>query len=323
MRQSGDSAWLMITHDRAATLKIPLYTEGAIALPLPPGSGADYVRAVADPATDLDYPLKGPFHPGRSQPDATAIAALRLAKLSGLLPAAIVMPITVSQSERAANDLLLMALEASDIAGYQDRAAESLHLVVRATVPLKLAERAEIAAFRPADGGPEHYAILIGEKSGPALAPPGPVLTRVHSECFTGDLLGSLKCDCGDQLRGAVAAIGASGGGVLLYLAQEGRGIGLMNKLRAYRLQDEGFDTLEANTRLGFAEDERLYDIAAKMLQLLGYRKVRLLTNNPQKVSALRQAGIDVTERVSHSFPDNAHNREYLRTKAIKAGHLF
>jgi GTP cyclohydrolase II len=117
--------------------------------------------------------------------------------------------------------------------------------------------------------------------------------------------------------------IAGSGGGILLYLAQEGRGIGLMNKLRAYRLQDEGFDTLEANRRLGFAEDERLYDVAAKMLHILGYDKVRLLTNNPQKVRALQQSGIDVIARVPHSFPDNIHNREYLRTKASKAGHLF
>jgi GTP cyclohydrolase II len=149
------------------------------------------------------------------------------------------------------------------------------------------------------------------------------VLTRLHSECFTGDLLGSLKCDCGDQLRGAVQAIAKAGGGVLLYLAQEGRGIGLMNKLRAYRLQDEGFDTMEANQRLGFAADERLYDIAARMLRLLGYSKVRLLTNNPDKVRALQAAGIEVTERVPHSFPDNAHNRDYLRVKAEKGGHLF
>ncbi|HEX5279036.1 MAG TPA: GTP cyclohydrolase II RibA, partial [Micropepsaceae bacterium] len=127
----------------------------------------------------------------------------------------------------------------------------------------------------------------------------------------------------GDQLRGAIKTIAASGGGVLLYLAQEGRGIGLMNKLRAYRLQDEGYDTLEANRRLGFGEDERLYAVAARMLRILGYQKVRLLTNNPQKMAALEATGIEVVERVPHHFPDNIHNREYLRTKATKAGHLF
>jgi GTP cyclohydrolase II len=149
------------------------------------------------------------------------------------------------------------------------------------------------------------------------------VLTRLHSECFTGDLLGSLRCDCGAQLRGAVEAISKAGGGVLLYLAQEGRGIGLINKLRAYRLQDQGFDTMEANERLGFESDERLYGIAARMLTLLGFRSVRLLTNNPDKVEALRAAGIEVTERVPHAFPANDHNRAYLNTKAEKAGHLF
>ena len=156
-------------------------------------------------------------------------------------------------------------------------------------------------------------------------APPTakPVLTRLHSECFTGDLLGSLKCDCGAQLRGAIAAIAKAGGGVLLYLAQEGRGIGLINKLRAYRLQDQGFDTIEANERLGFEADERRYGIAARMLTLLGYRSVRLMTNNPDKVEALEAAGVKVTARVRHSFPTNAHNRAYLRTKAKRSGHLF
>jgi GTP cyclohydrolase II len=228
-----------------------------------------------------------------------------------------------AEQEGALQPFPLVEVAAEDIDRFPQRTAYELQLIARATVPLKGAEQTELAAFRPSDGGPEHYAILIGDKKSQALAPPGPVLTRLHSECFTGDLLGSLKCDCGDQLRGAVKVIAGSGGGILLYLAQEGRGIGLMNKLRAYRLQDEGFDTLEANHRLGFAEDERLYDVAAKMLHILGYDKVRLLTNNPQKVRALQQSGIDVIARVPHSFPDNIHNREYLRTKASKAGHLF
>jgi GTP cyclohydrolase II len=216
----------------------------------------------------------------------------------------------------------IIAIDAAAIAEFEERSAQTLALVSRARMPLEGAEDAELVAFRPADGGPEHVAIVIGDRGGPALATPGPVLTRLHSECFTGDLLGSLRCDCGDQLRGAVAAIAKAGGGVLLYLAQEGRGIGLMNKLRAYRLQDEGFDTLEANERLGFAADERLYDIAARILTLLGYESVRLMTNNPAKIAALEKAGIRVAERVPHSFPDNVHNREYLRTKA-KGGHLL
>ena len=248
---------------------------------------------------------------------------MRLAKLAGLLPAAVGFSISPEQAARLAAEHGLTEVATEDIDLFPQRTAWELQLVTRATVPLQGAEQAELAAFRPADGGPEHYAILIGDKKGPALAPPGPVLTRLHSECFTGDLLASLKCDCGDQLRGAVKTIAASGGGILLYLAQEGRGIGLMNKLRAYRLQDEGFDTMEANRRLGFAEDERLYEIAARMLRILGFDKVRLLTNNPDKMRALQQAGIEVTARVPHSFPDNLHNREYLRTKASKGGHLF
>ena len=149
------------------------------------------------------------------------------------------------------------------------------------------------------------------------------MLTRLHSECFTGDLLGSLKCDCGQQLRGAIAEIAAAGGGILLYLAQEGRGIGLVNKLRAYALQDQGFDTVEANERLGFEADERLFLPAAEMLRRLGFAKVRLMTNNPDKVAALAGFGIEVVERVAHAFPANDHNAFYLSTKARKSGHIL
>ena len=149
------------------------------------------------------------------------------------------------------------------------------------------------------------------------------MLARLHSECFTGDLLGSLRCDCGDQLRGAIAQINEAGGGVLLYLAQEGRGIGLVNKLRAYELQDSGFDTLDANLQLGFDDDERVYLPAAEMLRLLGISRIRLMTNNPAKVEGLARHAITVTERVPHIFPSNGHNALYLRTKATRSGHLF
>jgi GTP cyclohydrolase II len=311
----------VLTHDRAATLKIRLYTPDVVLIPqTAEGITAEALRALADPALDLDHPLKGPFDAIRAAAPPAAAASIRLAKLAGLLPATAIFPVKEDgpKPEDSLSDVSI-----DDIAGFEERSAESLVLAVRAGVPLKNAEDAELAAFRPAHGGQEHYAILIGAKSAPALAPPGPVLTRLHSECFTGDLLASLKCDCGDQLRGAVAAISAAGGGVLLYLAQEGRGIGLMNKLRAYRLQDEGFDTMEANRRLGFAADERLYAIAARMLTLLGYSKIRLMTNNPDKVRALQAAGIEVAERVPHSFPDNLHNRDYLRTKKEKGGHLL
>lgn len=313
---------LVLTHTRASTLKIRLYTHEVVRISLSGKERAEEIRAIADPASDLDHPLKGPFEASRDAAPESATASVKLAKLAGLLPAAVIFSVA-GDAERTLSGTGISEVLAGDIGAFEQRMAEVLQLTVRATVPLEGAEHAELAAFRPQDGGPEHYAVIIGAKGAPALSPPGPVLTRLHSECFTGDFLGSLKCDCGDQLRGAVQAIAKAGGGVLLYLAQEGRGIGLMNKLRAYRLQDEGFDTMEANQRLGFADDERLYDVAARMLKLLGYSKVRLLTNNPDKVRALEAAGIEVADRVPHAFPENAHNRDYLRVKAQKAGHLL
>jgi GTP cyclohydrolase II len=244
--------------------------------------------------------------------------AVELVKLSRLLPAALAAPVGGDAvAWAAAADVLTLTL--GDIRQYRDMMDRTdAVLAVRAPVPLEGAEDAMIHAFRPADGGKEHLAIVIG-------SPPkdGPVLTRLHSECLTGDLLGSLRCDCGDQLRGAIQAIAAAGGGILLYLAQEGRGIGLVNKLRAYRLQDEGFDTIDANERLGFDADERVYQPAATILRALGYDKVRLLTNNPAKVDGLSACGIEIVERVTHSFPANGHNETYLRTKAARAGHLL
>ncbi|HEX4159347.1 MAG TPA: GTP cyclohydrolase II [Rhizomicrobium sp.] len=312
LRQAGSgSPLLVLSHARARTLKLRLYTEEVVALrPTLPLDGA-MLRAIADPTADLAFPLKGPFETVRGNLPISFIAAVRLAKLSGLLPAVLAVSPRLGGEDT-------MEIPAEWIRDYDQLAAHELTLVTRARVPLEGAERAELAAFRAGNGEPEHYAILIGD-------PPTdrPALVRLHSECFTGDLLGSLRCDCGAQLRGAIAAIAQAGGGVLLYLAQEGRGIGLVNKLRAYRLQDEGFDTLEANERLGFARDERLYDIAARMLTLLGLKTVRLMTNNPQKVEALNAAGISVVERVPHAFPANAHNRNYLRTKAEKAGHFL
>jgi GTP cyclohydrolase II len=300
---------LILTHARARTLKIRVYTPDVVALTVEPDMTLERLKAVADPTDDLLYPIKGPFDALRETLPVAYTASVKLAKLAGLLPAALV--------GRAA-PAPAATLSAADILGYDDEIVRTLRLVARARVPLDGAERTELVSFRPQDGGPEHYAIVID-------APPTarPVLTRLHSECFTGDLLGSLKCDCGDQLRGAIAAIEKAGGGILLYLAQEGRGIGLINKLRAYRLQDQGYDTIDANERVGFEADERQYGIAARMLELLGYAKVRLLTNNPDKVAALKAAGVKVVARVPHVFPDNEHNRAYLRTKAAKAGHLL
>jgi GTP cyclohydrolase II len=177
---------------------------------------------------------------------------------------------------------------------------------------------ARVGGFGPAAGCRELFALVVG-----VPAAHQPALCRVLSECFTGDLRGSLRCDCGPPLQAALRLVGAAGHGVLLYLAHEGRGIGLINKLRAYQLQDRGLDTLDANQQLGFEPDERSYRSAAVMLRHLGIGRVRLLTNNPAKVDALRQEGIDVVERVAHAMTPNRHNHVYLTTKARRAGHLL
>ena len=240
-----------------------------------------------------------------------AEAAVALVKHARLLPVALVATTT-----RLPAGLLAVDLRA--VLDHARQSALALRRVAEARVPLQDAEECRVVAFRPADGGIEHLALVIGQPDREA-----PVLTRLHSECFTGDLLGSLRCDCGDQLKGAIAAIAKTGGGVLLYLAQEGRGIGLVNKLRAYNLQDDGLDTLDANLQLGFDDDERIYLPAAEMLRLLGIAQVRLMTNNPAKVEGLTRHGVTVTERVPHVFPANDHNRRYLSTKAARSGHLF
>jgi GTP cyclohydrolase II len=274
------------------------------------------IRNLANPAASLgaEPPGLGP-QPASAEPGA--LAAVTLAKLADLLPAALVLwlvPAEAALARRRADFAVV------DMTAVLDRRAATagLERVAEARVPLTGAENARLVAFRPGDGGTEHLAILIG-----APDPKSGVLVRLHSECFTGDVLASLRCDCGQQLQGAITTIAASGGGVLLYLAQEGRGIGLVNKLRAYQLQDAGFDTIDANEQLGFDADERVYLPAAEMLRQLGYTAVRLLTNNPDKVAALQRYGIDVVERVPHVFPANGHNERYLNTKATRSGHFL
>lgn len=312
---------LIITSRRAAVLGIQTDAPLAVVLDLPGPVDEAAVAILADPnAQTGDTPARLPDGT-KATPVATGDtgeAAVILAKLARLLPAVVAAELTCDDPRAWAAGRNILTVDAAAVHGYHDTAARSLRMVGTARVPLDGAEATRILAFRPSDGGIEHLAILIGEPD-----PEQPVLARLHSECFTGDLLGSLRCDCGDQLRGAIESIAAAGSGVLLYLAQEGRGIGLVNKLRAYQLQDAGFDTLDANGQLGFDDDERLYLPAAEMLRQLGYTRVRLMTNNPLKVDALSRHGIGVEERVPHVFTPNPHNLSYLRTKAIKGGHLF
>ncbi len=315
------AAHAVITHARAVTLKARLYTQGVVALDLGPDAAFERLRTLADPTADLANPMAGPYNVLRQTLPEAYQAGVKLAKLSGLLPALAAAALTREAAHALESAERLERVSAEAIAAYDETAGRALRAVSQARVPLAGAEHTSIVAFRASDGGPEHLAFLIGDANGAPPAPPGPVLIRLHSECFTGDLVGSLKCDCGDQLRGAIRTIAENGGGVLLYLAQEGRGIGLMNKLRAYQLQDQGFDTIEANERLGFDADERLFLPAATMLKTLGFTAVRLLTNNPDKVAQLAAHGITVTERVPHAFPPNRHNAQYLQTKRVKAGH--
>ncbi|SLN20202.1 GTP cyclohydrolase-2 [Oceanibacterium hippocampi] len=314
----GETPKLALTEHRAAILHVRPTGDRAILLPLRRWMDAGMLRQLADPAFDLASPGRGPLDRVMAPAPAAVHGAIKLCKLGRLLPAALVAPIPGDPATLAAKEDLL-TVDVRDIEGYEDTTAALLEPVARAHVPLADIENCRIQAFRPTDGGIEHLALLIGDPK-----PHEPVLVRLHSECFTGDLLGSLKCDCGEQLRGAIRIIQADPkGGILLYLAQEGRGIGLVNKLRAYRLQEQGFDTVDANERLGFDADERLFRPAAEMLKRLGFTAIRLLTNNPEKIEGLARHGITVTDRVAHAFPANSHNEDYLATKRKRSGHYL
>ena len=309
---------IVLTRRRAVALGLAgrEALSGAVSIALPAQLGAAVIRNLADPAASLGAEPPG-LGPAPEAAEGGELAAVALAKLAALLPAAIVLPLARAEAALARRRTDFCAVDVADVLTRR-AAMAGLSRVAEARVPLADAEDARLIAFRPGDGGSEHLAILIGVPD-----PTAPVLVRLHSACFTGDVLASLRCDCGDQLRGAIAAIARDGGGALLYLAQEGRGIGLVNKLRAYQLQDAGFDTVDANEQLGFDADERVYLPAAEMLRQLGFGMVRLLTNNPDKVAALERYGIRVAERVPHVFPANGHNERYLRTKATRSGHLL
>lgn len=305
-----------LTYERANILKIPPRSGGAALVKLSDHMSSAVIQSMANPVDDLKMPLKGPFTVSDVPCNAAYEAGLKLCKIARLLPAAVFVTLSDDHLAALGNDIL--SVQADNIKAFDLTASNELKIVTAAKVPLQGAENTRIIAFRPDDGGTEHFAIVIGDPCRSA-----PVLCRIHSECFTGDLLGSLKCDCGDQMRGAIKFMAERGSGILLYLAQEGRGIGLINKMRAYELQDQGFDTVDANERLGFQSDERIFAPAAEMLKLMGYSSVDLLTNNPNKVMGLENCGITVNSRVEHKFPSNSHNEHYLQTKKKRSGHLL
>jgi GTP cyclohydrolase II len=307
---------LAVTARRAGTLKARAYDGDLARVILPEGSDLGWIRATADPSADLASPLKGPYATQRGGDASLHRAALALCKQAHLLPAALVVVLDAQEAARLGAAAGLPSLAAASVP--EGLVPRRLAEVSSARVPLDISERGRVRVFRDFDGSEEHYAVEVG---GPDRSLP--VLCRLHSACFTGDLIGSLKCDCGPQLRAALDQIGAEGQGVLLYLNQEGRGIGLANKMRAYSLQDQGFDTVEANHRLGFEDDERDFRIGADILRLMGFRAVRLMTNNPAKTSMMETCGLTVTERVPLKVGHTRHNLGYLQTKAAKSGHLL
>jgi GTP cyclohydrolase II len=271
------------------------------------------LRGLADPTIEEVLPAQ----PEPAPVPELAQAALILAKLGRLLPAVLAAPVRPDFAADAER-LGLLSVPATDLLAYPTAAAAGLRQIAAARVPLENAEDSQVIAFRTEGSAIEHLAIVVGHPE-TVDAP----LVRIHSECFTGDLLGSLRCDCGTQLRGAIARMAEEGAGVLLYLAQEGRNIGLVNKLRAYTLQDRGLDTLDANRALGWGADERNFLIAATMLEALGVHRIRLLTNNPDKLAALAACGVDVIGREAHAYAPNGVNDHYLATKAERFGHLL
>lgn len=305
-----DPKALLLSGSRAVTLKLANQISAAdparpVMIAAPENLDATLAMAIADPTLDMRYPMKGPFV-SLPIPDMKAgEAAIELARHAGILPAFFVI------ENDASPDTDIVTPD--DVAKFAD--AGTLYIAARARLPVEASENSEIIAFRSEADASDHVALIIGK---PDATPP---VIRLHSECLTGDILGSLKCDCGPQLQEALRQIAAGNWGILLYLRQEGRGIGLVNKLRAYMLQDQGFDTVDANTRLGFAIDARDFSVAANMLRLMGIDTVRLLTNNPQKVAGLEAENIKVAERLPIRIAANEHNQRYLDTKRDRTGH--
>jgi GTP cyclohydrolase II len=296
---------LVITERRARALG--LEASSPIELSLSGGDEANAILALVIDATNDRTPVAKPAR-------WLTAAAIDLVKLSQSLPAVLAASV-VTEAIASANRIV--RVEADKIARFAEDAIRSLMVASEASVPLSSATPTRFVVFRDAMGG-SPVAIVIGK---PDFSKAVPV--RLHSACLTGDVFGSRRCDCGDQLRLALTRLDDLGGGVILYLAQEGRGLGLANKMRTYKLQDDGLDTFDANTTLGFDDDEREYGIAARMLQMLECTRVVLLTNNPAKLEGLTKAGIEISGRMPLEAPINADNRRYMTTKATRSGHRF
>jgi len=295
---------VVVTASRARALG--LEANGPLGLALP-----EHATAAALFSLVADVCVKRPADTVSA--GANAVAAIELAKLAQRLPSLLVADVTAS----AANVGTLMRVGADAVLQFRRTAIDSLAVAAEADVPLHDGVSARFVIFRDAIGG-SSTAVIVGEPDNTK-----PVPLRLHSACLTGDVFGSRRCDCGDQLRLALARIEDLSGGVILYLAQEGRGIGLLNKLRAYALQDAGADTVQANERLGFAPDLRNYGIGAQILRDLGLSSIRVMTNNPRKLVGLEGYGLQIVERVPLVTDPNGENRGYLQVKRDKLGHLL
>jgi GTP cyclohydrolase II len=294
---------LIVTARRAFALGLD--AAGPMALRISPADDAKKILALVANATSDRAPEAGPA--GRA-----AAAAIELVKLAQSLPAVLAADVA---PDAISCEPSVITVDAAAVARFADDAIQSLTIASEASVPLGSDTHTRFVVFHD-EIGDSSVAIIVGE---PDFTDSVPV--RLHSACLTGDVFGSRRCDCGDQLRLALARLKDLGGGVILYLAQEGRGLGLANKMRTYQLQDHGFDTIDANTTLGFDDDERDYGIAARMLQMLNCTRIVLLTNNPAKLEGLARAGIEITSRMSLETPINADNRRYMTAKAARAGH--
>lgn len=295
---------LIITAHRALALGFNVTSPVALQL-----TAAHDVATILSLVTDIKVECKLAAEPV----NASAAAAIQLAKLAQGLPAVLACDVAVDYA--ASLQPQLIAVEAEAISQFRDDAIRSLTIASEAAVPLNHGAPARFVVFRDSIGG-SAVAIIVGN---PDFAQPVPV--RLHSACLTGDVFGSRRCDCGDQLRLALTRLEDIGGGIILYLAQEGRGLGLANKMRTYQMQDDGLDTVDANTTLGFDDDERDYGVAAQMLKILNCSRVKLLTNNPTKLGGLASAGIEIEGRIPLEAPMHADNRRYLTAKVARAGH--
>jgi GTP cyclohydrolase II len=295
---------LVVTTRRALALGLEAATP--VALRLPAGFDLDLILSLV---TDIDVDCRL----DHSAASPAALAAIHLVKLSQGLPAVLVA--NFSPTDSFVSDRQIIAVEHKSVMRFRDDVIRSLVIASKASVPLMSGSRADFIVFRDVAGG-SSVAIIVGK---PDLSQP--TLVRLHSACLTGDVFGSRRCDCGDQLKLSIKRLEEIGGGVVLYLAQEGRGLGLANKMRTYQMQDDGLDTVDANLTLGFDDDERDYGIAARMLEILNCRRVVLLTNNPAKLDGLAESGIEITGRMPLEAPINSDNRRYLTAKAARAGH--